>query len=60
MKTDLGGEQADLTVSQSSPAVLKIVSTVNKADNGKFLNVLVPGWENHAGPDKYDGAQPDW
>ncbi|EGD85738.1 hypothetical protein H112_06657 [Trichophyton rubrum D6] len=60
VKTDLGGEQADLTVSQSSPAVLKIVSTASKADNGKFLNVLVPGWENHAGPDKYDGTQPDW
>ncbi|KAM5442948.1 hypothetical protein MferCBS31731_001821 [Microsporum ferrugineum] len=60
VKTDLGSEHANLTVSQSSPAVLDIVSNVSKADNGKFLNVLVPGWENYDGPDPYNGAQLPW
>ncbi|EFR02110.1 short-chain dehydrogenase/reductase SDR [Nannizzia gypsea CBS 118893] len=60
VKTDLGGEHAFLTVSQSSAAVLKILFTATKADNGRFLNVLVPGWEVTDGPENYDGAQPPW
>ncbi|PVI04853.1 short-chain dehydrogenase-like protein [Periconia macrospinosa] len=55
VKTDLGGDAADLTVEQSSNALLNVVLSVGMQDNGKFLNIKVPGWE-----DKYDGQCPPW
>lgn len=60
VKTDLGGSRADLTVDVSANATLDIVFRVGKEDNGKFFNILVPGWEQAEGINYYDGAQPPW
>ncbi|EKG12752.1 Short-chain dehydrogenase/reductase SDR [Macrophomina phaseolina MS6] len=60
IKTDLGSANADLTIEQGSSATLDIVLRVKEADNGKFFNVHVPGWENAKGPNKYDGAEVPW
>ncbi|KAJ5751962.1 hypothetical protein N7520_008879 [Penicillium odoratum] len=60
VKTDMGSAYADLTVDQSANATLDIVLRAGKAENGKFFNVLVPGWENAEGINQYDGAQPPW
>ncbi|BDD63493.1 hypothetical protein MAP00_008376 [Monascus purpureus] len=60
VKTNLGGDAADLTVDQSSKAVLDIISHATTAENGKFFNILVPGWEKAEGLNQYDGQQPPW
>lgn len=60
MKTNLGGESADLTTEQSANAVLDIVFHKTAADTGKFFNVRVPGWEEAEGLNRYDGAQVPW
>ncbi|KAH8823889.1 hypothetical protein DL96DRAFT_241356 [Flagelloscypha sp. PMI_526] len=55
VKTDMGSEQADLTVDQSVNAVFEIISHVDSGSNGKFFNIRVPGWE-----DRYPGGEPAW
>ena len=40
--------------------MLEIVRAANTAQNGKFLNVRVPGWENHGGLNQYDGGEVPW
>lgn len=60
IKTDLGSQDADLTVDESAKAVLEIVHGVSKADNGKFFNVKVPGWEKAEGLNQYAGGSPAW
>ena len=60
VKTDLGGDQADLTLEQGSQAVVDIVLRITKEDNGKFLNVHVPGWEHAEGMNQYDGEIVPW
>ena len=56
----MGGEGAHLTVDASTNAVLDIVFRSGKADNGKFFNVSVPGWEKAEVINRYDGAQLPW
>ncbi|PYH86714.1 hypothetical protein BO82DRAFT_271971 [Aspergillus uvarum CBS 121591] len=49
LKSDMGGQDADLTVPQGAEAVLRTVIAANGQNNGSFKNIYVPGW------DKYDG-----
>ncbi|PKY00423.1 NAD(P)-binding protein [Aspergillus campestris IBT 28561] len=60
VKTDLGGEGADLTAEQSANAVLDIIFHKSAADTGKFFNIRVAGWEDAEGLNRYDGAQVPW
>ncbi|KAJ5115026.1 hypothetical protein NUU61_000785 [Penicillium alfredii] len=60
VKTDLGGDSADLTVKQSATGVLDIIIPATTTENGKFYNVRVPGWEKAEGLNQYDGAQAPW
>lgn len=60
VKTDLGGDSADLTSDQSATALLERISQATTADTGKFFNVRVPGWENAEGLNRYDGAEAPW
>lgn len=53
----MGGEQGDLTPEESAKAVLDTVSRITRADNGKFYNVQVPGWEHEK---KYQGENLPW
>lgn len=55
VKTDLGGkDDAHLEMSEAIPAIMEKVVGAGKEDNGKFLNVRVPGW------DFYTGANATW
>lgn len=54
LKSDMGGQHADLTVPQGAKAVLKVAFAADSRDNGTFKNIDVPGWE------KYDGQILAW
>ncbi|RAH77757.1 short chain oxidoreductase [Aspergillus japonicus CBS 114.51] len=54
VKTDLGGDNADLTPEQSATAVFDLISSATSAHNGKFYDIFVDGW------DFYDGAEVPW
>ena len=58
LKTDLGTEQADLEVNVGTKAVLDAEQLDEY--NGTFRNILVSGWENNEGPNKYDGKMVPW
>ncbi|MCJ1395420.1 hypothetical protein MMC18_008306 [Xylographa bjoerkii] len=60
LQTDLGGSTADLPAETGAKAVLKTLHEAGKKDNGKFLNIHVPGWEKHEGLNQYDGLSPPW
>ena len=60
LKTDLGTEQADLEVNVGTKSVLDIVLNSTTEYNGTFRNILVSGWENNEGPNKYDGKMIPW
>ncbi|PYI21643.1 hypothetical protein BO99DRAFT_420552 [Aspergillus violaceofuscus CBS 115571] len=54
LKSDMGGQDADLTVPQGAEAVLKMALAADSQDNGTFKNIHVPGWG------KYDGQNVAW
>lgn len=56
----MGSKDADLPVEVGVKSVLDIIHGTTTADNGKFRNILVPGWENPPGPNKYDGLDLPW
>ncbi|GAQ44828.1 SDR family oxidoreductase [Aspergillus tubingensis] len=60
VKTDLGGERADITAEQSVQGLLDIIVPATQEDNGKFFNIRVPGWEQAEGLNQYDGAVVPW
>ncbi|PYH70970.1 SDR family oxidoreductase [Aspergillus vadensis CBS 113365] len=60
VKTDLGGERADITADQSVQGLLDIIVPATQEDNGKFFNIRVPGWEQAEGLNQYDGAVVPW
>ena len=61
LQTDLGGgDRADLAPEVGAKASLEKIFSATKEDNGQFLNIKVEGWENAAGPNKYDGLNPPW
>lgn len=56
LKTDLGGhDAAHLDVSTGVAAVIDVIMSASQRDNGKFLNIKVPGWEG-----TYDGGEVPW
>ncbi|ERF73791.1 hypothetical protein EPUS_09285 [Endocarpon pusillum Z07020] len=58
LKTDLGGEYADFDVGVGVTELKRIILESTKAQNGKFLNILVPGEEKSRG--QYDGGEIPW
>ncbi|POR36187.1 Putative short chain oxidoreductase [Tolypocladium paradoxum] len=60
VRTDMGGARGDLDVETSVEATLDVVSRAAASDNGKFLNIHVPGWEKAEGSNQYDGGQLPW
>ncbi|KAH6957474.1 hypothetical protein DER45DRAFT_507046 [Fusarium avenaceum] len=60
VKTDLGGQEADIDVETSSREVLNIVDRVGKDDNGKFFNIHVPEFDNRPVAFRYDGGEIPW
>ncbi|RAL06924.1 fungal specific transcription factor domain-containing protein [Aspergillus homomorphus CBS 101889] len=54
LKSDMGGQDADLTLAEGAEAVLKLALSADRRDNGRFKNIHVPGW------DKYDGHDVPW
>ncbi|OTA64769.1 NAD(P)-binding protein [Hypoxylon sp. EC38] len=60
LKTDLGGDMADLTPEQGVKASLDIILKPGQEYNGKMPKVLVKGWENAPGNNQYDGTIVPW
>ncbi|GAB7353829.1 hypothetical protein MBLNU459_g4201t1 [Dothideomycetes sp. NU459] len=58
LKTDLGGEHADFDVEVGASELKRIILESSKAQNGKFLNIRVPGHEDSYG--RYDGGEIPW
>ncbi|KAF2159004.1 hypothetical protein M409DRAFT_30540 [Zasmidium cellare ATCC 36951] len=60
IKTDLGGQNADIDLEVGGKAIRDIVLRSDRTDNGKFLCIRVPGWEGHKGMNQYDGLEMPW
>lgn len=60
LKTDLGSQYADLDVSVGAEKTIDIILAANKSQNGKFVNISLPGWTNQQGKATYDGAEIPW
>ncbi|OQV03721.1 hypothetical protein CLAIMM_08735 [Cladophialophora immunda] len=60
LKTDMGGDRADLPVEVGARATLDILFKSTREDNGKYKTIHVPGWENVDGPNVYDGREVAW
>ncbi|KAJ6188089.1 hypothetical protein N7519_002997 [Penicillium mononematosum] len=60
LRTDLGSRRADLPVEVGAEKVLDIIQEVTPEQNGKLVNIHVPGWETREGPNQYDGKEIPW
>ncbi|KXT15252.1 hypothetical protein AC579_4849 [Pseudocercospora musae] len=60
LQTDLGSQNADLPVSTGVESVKDIILSSTPAQNGKFVTIKVPGWEDTQGPNKYHGGENPW
>jgi len=60
LKTDLGGNYADLPVDVGAKATLDKIIGARKEDNGTFMNIKVAGWETTGSSNQYDGINPPW
>ncbi|EYE92873.1 NAD(P)-binding protein [Aspergillus ruber CBS 135680] len=60
LQTDLGGSRADLPPEIGAEAVVDMVRNATTEQNGKFLNIRVPGWEENPGFNQYDGKEVPW
>ncbi|KAF3398275.1 hypothetical protein F1880_005607 [Penicillium rolfsii] len=60
VKTDMGGEAADIDVETSTKGVLDIVFRVRKEDNGKFFDIRVPEFDERPEPFRYTGDEIPW
>ncbi|KAL4733267.1 hypothetical protein BDV11DRAFT_200414 [Aspergillus similis] len=60
LRTEMGGQYADLPVETGAEQVLKYVKNGGNELNGRFLNIHVPGWENAPGPNQYPGGDAPW
>jgi hypothetical protein len=56
----MGGSRADLPPATGAKAVLDIVQKSTPSQNGKALNIHVPGWEENEGLNQYDGKEVPW
>ena len=62
VKTDLGGQIADLEVEEAAIAITERLLAAGRPEAGRFLNIRVPGWEDGK-PGKhnyYDGKELPW
>ncbi|XHG05982.1 hypothetical protein AWENTII_009194 [Aspergillus wentii] len=60
LQTDQGGSRADLTPETGAEAVVKTIQNATPAENGRFFNIHVPGWEKHDGLNQYNGSEVPW
>ncbi|CAG8181108.1 unnamed protein product [Penicillium salamii] len=60
LRTDLGSARADFSVETGAEKVLDIIQRANPEQNGKFINIHIPGWEAGDGADQYDGNEIPW
>ncbi|CAG8891919.1 unnamed protein product [Penicillium egyptiacum] len=60
LRTDLGGHRADLSVEVGAEKVLDIIKKATPEQNGRLVNIHVPGWETREGPNQYDGKEIPW
>ncbi|KAJ5467893.1 hypothetical protein N7475_005645 [Penicillium sp. IBT 31633x] len=60
LRTDLGGHRAHLSVQTGAEKVVDIIQNATPKQNGKFVNIHVPGWEAPEGADQYDGKEIPW
>jgi len=58
LQTDLGGKDADLPVETGVSELKRIILQADSSQNGKFLNIHVPGQEESWG--QYDGKEVAW
>ncbi|KAI4209145.1 MAG: hypothetical protein LQ351_007897 [Letrouitia transgressa] len=58
LKTELGGGAADFDVEVGVTELKRIILESSKEQNGKFLNIHVPGYEKALG--QYDGGEVPW
>jgi len=56
----LGSQNADLEVETGVRAVIDLILKSGPDQNGKFLNIYIPGWESAPGPNQYDGKELPW
>lgn len=59
LKTDLGSSYADLEPDVGVKEVLRIMNEATPKQNGQFLNIKVPGWEDKH-PAYYNGNGVPW
>ncbi|CAI7616739.1 unnamed protein product [Penicillium glandicola] len=60
LRTKLGSDRADLPVEIGAEKVLDIIKKATPEQNGKYVNIHVPGWETREGPNQYDGKEIPW
>ncbi|KAJ5548265.1 hypothetical protein N7513_005499 [Penicillium frequentans] len=60
LRTDLGSSRADLPVEVGAEKVVDIMQKTGPPQNGKLINIHVPGWENAPGPNQYPGGEAAW
>ncbi|KAK7976532.1 hypothetical protein PG989_014995 [Apiospora arundinis] len=59
LKTDMGGEGANLEPEQGAEATMKVIDTAGEEEVGKLLNIYLPGFgEGHG--DHYQGGAVPW
>lgn len=58
LKTDMSGPDAELEVDVGVTELKRIILESSKAQNGKFLNIHVPGKEQSWS--QYDGGEIPW
>jgi hypothetical protein len=54
----MGGVGADLDVDVGVMEIKRLIFESTTKDNGRFLNIRVPGWEESYG--QYDGKEISW
>lgn len=60
LRTDLGGEQGELTVEEGAAASLKLIAEAGKEQNGQFTKIYIDEWETKGYIHKYDGVSSPW
>ncbi|KAJ5384143.1 Short-chain dehydrogenase/reductase SDR [Penicillium concentricum] len=60
LRTDLGSDRADLPVETGAEKVLDIIQKATPDQNGKFVNIHLPGSETQPGANQYDGKEIPW
>lgn len=56
----MGGPRADLSIDTGVSSVIDIVRKSGTEQNGKFLNIHVPGMEKTERLNDYDGEEIPW